>query len=135
MNPFFTTNIPNWLPLMYVFSNIRTFHDNHAYMDNYDPQHHHLSMCLDNCTQFPSPQSCIDYCHSVQNTLDRSNTVDPFYQCKDGRCCKQKAGTNDYAYVRCVEQLGQKKTFSMNDPWTLVFFILLLFILVLIKCT
>jgi hypothetical protein len=34
-----------------------------------------------------------------------------------------------------VEQLGQKKTFSMNDPWTLVFFILLLFILVLIKCT
>jgi hypothetical protein len=130
MDSFFTTNVVNWLPMLYVFANLRTFHDNHASMENYG---HFLSPCLDNCTQFPEPHDCIAYCHTVQEMLDKSNTVDPLHQCRDWRCCKNKAGTNDYAYIRCMEGVRSLRTFQPfpNAITTVVFFLFFLFVMVM----
>lgn len=137
MESFFTSHVNNWLPITYVFSNIRTFHNNHAYMDNYDTGadtgSDHLQICLENCTEFPDPQTCIEYCHTVQDTLDRSNTVDPLRQCTDWRCCKQKAGTNDYAYVKCMEAVQTRRPLHTHTLLNLpvgLFFTAMLFILV-----
>ena len=134
MDSFFTTNVINWLPMLYVFANLRTFHDNHASVDNYG---HFLSPCLDNCTQFPEPHDCVAYCHAVQDTLDQSNNVDPLYECRDWRCCKNKAGTNDYAYVRCMKGVRSVKTFRpfQNTAALFLFFLLVVMLFVVAAYT
>jgi hypothetical protein len=36
--------------------------------------------------------------------------VDPLRLCRDWQCCKQLSGTNDYAYIHCMEAVRSKKT-------------------------
>jgi len=131
MDSFFNSHVVHWLPITYVFSNLRTFHNNHAYMDNYDTDHTKTTICLENCTEFPDPQSCIDYCHAVQNTWDQSNTVDPLRLCRDWRCCKQLSGTNDYAYVHCMEGVRSKKTHrDSHGPFLVSLLVAMTFVLI-----
>ena len=135
MESFFTTNTINWLPMATVFANTQQFHDNHSYT-NYYQNNQLKDICLENCTTFPDPRLCVEYCHEIAESALASTQVDPNRECTDWRCCKQKAGTNDYAYTGCVDQVRARKQGKGQSMALEIFFLVaMVFLFVMIKCT
>jgi len=131
MPSFFSDNIINWHPMASIFANMRGYHDNHAYMDYYSTPM--KDVCLDNCSLFEEEKDrCIRYCEEIQESFEESNRRKGAELCRDKTCCKALAGTNDCAYVRCIQGMARR------TPWTTsrietgkVLMILMIFIILL----
>jgi hypothetical protein len=113
MPSFFSNNIVNWHPTASIFANMREYHDNHAYMDYYSTPM--KDVCLDNCSLFDGEKErCTRYCEEIQESFEESNRRTGAEFCRDKTCCKALAGTNDCAYVRCVQRMMARRVFPSS---------------------
>lgn len=136
MPSFFSDHIINWHPMASIFANMRGYHDNHAYMDYYSTPM--KDVCIDNCSLFKGEtERCIRYCEDIQESFEESNRRQGAELCRDKACCKALAGTNDCAYVRCVQGMARRRPWSSSGTGTgqgralllLMIFIIFLFFL------
>lgn len=125
---FFKENIINWHPVNSIFANMKHIGNSPSFSDSILlNKKYATTVCKENCSLFSNSDECVDYCDTLVKSFHASNTL--LSPCQDIACCKHEAGTNDFAFRMCRNQIPKKLVPSNKTILLFVCLIVLIFVL------